>query len=281
MQREFISEVARILSLCEEREFVDKAPGYRKGKRMKVIRPPRSLLFSSATLFVLVPLTVLTVAIFSSHAWWDPPLSDLALAGWVALAVVAPISWRLSMGRRGAWEALAALCVLSCVFLLMRAAWMRGTPQGLWAVFVSAICVAILVWTRSEQRKSYFTPQMSWFQGVPAPIPQLFASVVGAPEGSAELRVCRLDEEGLFAFSMGGRIVPNTEIELELRYGEPHESRKARVRGTVVRQFEGRSSKRDSGDWGIGVRFYPQGPDPTKEFHDFLGALRGEGYIHE
>ena len=69
---------------------------------MRVIHLPRSLLLSSAALFVLVPIAVLTRAVFSSHAWWDPPLADLALCGWAVLGVVAPISWRLAMGRRGA-----------------------------------------------------------------------------------------------------------------------------------------------------------------------------------
>ncbi|MBU6374801.1 MAG: hypothetical protein KGQ59_02290 [Bdellovibrionales bacterium] len=248
---------------------------------MRVIHLPRSLLLSSSALFVLVPVAVLTRAVFSSHAWWDPPLAELALCGWATLGVVAPISWRLAMGRRGAWEMLAVVSVLVCGFLVLRSAWMGAAAQALWAVMTSALCVALLFWTRSELNRSYFNPNLSWFQGVPRAIPHLYAVILGLPEKARELRVSRLDEKGLFAFSLSGSITPSIDVELELRYGEPHEARRTRVKGSVVRQFEGRASKGDSGDWGIGVRFHPQNPDESKEFHDFLGALRGEGYIHE
>jgi len=248
---------------------------------MKVIRAPRALLASSAAVYLLVPVAVFTAGIFSSHVWWDLPIAELHAAGWIALAFVAPISWRLVMGRRGAWHALATGCILLCVGLLLRAAWIRGTLQGLWAVGVSAFCTALLAWIRQEQCRSYFDPQMPWYQGLPIAIPRLTAVVTSGvvPDGR-ELQVCRLNSEGLFAFSRFGAIVPETQVELELRHGDPHEERKTRIKGIVVRQFEGRSSKRESGDWGLGIRFHPQEPDAKKELLDFLEVLRGEGYIN-
>jgi hypothetical protein len=248
---------------------------------MKVIRAPRTLLASSAALFLLVPVAVITAGVFSSHVWWDLPRGDILLAGWLALAIIAPISWRLIVGRRGAWQVLAAVCTLICLALLLNAAWMRGTVQGLWAVAVCAICTALLAWTRHEQQKSYFDPGMPWFQGLPVAIPRLTAAVIsGSVSTSDELQVCRLDACGVFVFSRSGTIVPRTEVEIELRHGEPHSERKTRITGTVVRQFEGRSSKRESGDWGVGIQFHPLEPDAEKDFRDFLEVLRGEGCIH-
>jgi hypothetical protein len=265
----------------EFREFIDKAQYRGKAGRMKVIRAPRTLLASSAALFLLVPVAVITAGIFSSHVWWDLPMAELLLAGWIALVMVAPISWRLIMGRRGAWHALAAICALVCLGLLLQAAWMRGTIQGLWAVVVCGLCTVLLAWTRQEQRKSYFDPGMPWFQGLPVAIPRLTASMMsGAVPASGELQVCRLDSGGVFVFSRAGSIVPRTEVELELRHGEPHSERKTRITGTVVRQFEGRSSKCESGDWGVGIQFHPLEPDAEKDFRDFLEVLRGEGCIH-
>jgi hypothetical protein len=249
---------------------------------MKVIRAPRTLLASSAAVYLLVPVAVVTAGVFSSHVWWDLPMADLLLAGWIALAFVAPISWRLVMGRRGAWHALATGCALLCLGLLLRAAWIRGTLQGIWAVGVSAFCTGLVAWTRHEQRRSYFDPKMPWFQGLPIAIPRLTAVVTsGAHPAGSELQVCRLNSEGMFAFSRSGAIVPETEVELELRHGDPHEERKTRIAGTVVRQFEGRSSKRDSGDWGVGIRFHSREPDAEKDLLDFLEVLRGEGYIND
>jgi len=267
--------------LWEFREFIDKAHCHGKAGTMKVIRAPRTLLASSSALFLLVPASVITAGVFSSHVWWDLPMGDLLLAGWLALIIVAPISWRLIMGRRGAWQALAAICTLLCLALLVKAAWMRGTIQGLWAVAVCALCTVLLAWTRHEQKKSYFDPEMPWFQGLPVAIPRLTAWVIsGAVPVGSELQVCRLDAGGIFAFSRSGSIVPRTEVEIELRHGEPHSERKTRITGTVVRQFEGRSSKCESGDWGVGIRFHPLEPDAEKDFLDFLEVLRGEGCIH-
>jgi hypothetical protein len=246
---------------------------------MKVIRAPRPLLYATSTLFVLVPLAVLTAGVFSKRAWWDVSIQHLGWAGWVALACVAPLSWRMAMGRRGAWEALAWGCGLVCFLLLVRSGMNRNTLQALWSVGVTAVCVALLFWTKKELNKSYFEPGLSWFQGLPTAIPDLRARVLGEPTGGEPLRVCRLDEEGLFAFATQGQIVPQLNVELELYQGDPLDERKVRIKGWVVRQFESRVFEGRSGDWGMGVCFHPMSPDLKKDFRDFLEVLRGEGYI--
>lgn len=142
------------------------------------------------------------------------------------------------------------------------------------------LCVLDL-WTKREQSKSYFDPQLSWFQGLPRPIPQLQAKLVGLDETAlpSPLAVCRLDEEGLFAFSQQGQIVPHVDVELELFHGNLLDERKIRLKGRVVRQFESRVCQGRSRDWGIGVQWSPMTPDSKKDFQDFLEVLRGEGYV--
>ena len=253
-----------------------------KAGTVKVTRAPRTLQAAAAALFVLVPVAVVTARVFSMRPWWDPSFSRATIVGAVTLAIVAPISWRLVLGRRGAWELLAAGCGLACAAMLVRAAAMRGTAQAIWAVLVSALCAALVSWARREQKKSYFDPEIPWFQGLPAAIPQLTAVVLSGDGGPAtELQVCRLDSEGLFAFSRGGPMVAGSQLELELRLGDPYEERRARISGFVVRHFEGRSSQRKSGDWGVGVAFARPGPDAAKDFGDFLEVLRAEGHIHD
>lgn len=177
---------------------------------------------------------------------------------------------------------LAATLGLFCLVLLFRAAWIRGTLQALWAVLMSGVSTLLVAWTRHEQKKSYFDPELRWFQGWPVAIPRLAAVVLGdRPFPEKALRVCRLDEQGAFLFSVGaGQIPEKTEVELELRYEDSHQERKARITGTVVRQFECRASMSNPGDWGLGIQFHAQDPDAKKEFRDFIEVLRGEGYIN-
>jgi hypothetical protein len=246
---------------------------------MKLVHAPRSLLLSSLAVFLFVPLAVITAGVFSRHVWWDLPIHELQTVGWIVLVLVAPVSWRLAMGRAGTWITLAVVCSGTCLFLFFRALLAGGTIQALWSVVVAAVCVGVLGWTRFEQKKSYFDPKMNWFEGRPQAIPGLQVRILMNEGAPAVLRVCRLDQDGLFAYSSYGSIFPDSRVELELYLGDPHHERRARIKGDVVRQFEKRSVNRLSGDWGVGVRFHPQTPDETKDFRDFLEVLRGEGYI--
>jgi len=248
---------------------------------MKLMDAPRSLLAAAGALFSLVPISVLTAGVFSKREWWNLSISHLQSVGWVALALVAPLSWRLIMGRKGSWETLVAICALGCFLLLLSSAIHRNTLQGLWALGVTGVCVFLICWIKREQMRSYFNPQIPWFQGLPRAIPQLRATIIG--EGGLvsdpPLLVCRVDEEGLFAFSSQGGAVHQSDVEMELFHGSPFDERKVRIKGRVVRQFESRVCHGQSKDWGIGVRFSWISPDSEKDFLDFLEVLRGEGYI--
>ncbi len=250
---------------------------------MKVIRAPRPLLLSAAAVFALVPLAVITAGVFSREAWWNLSLAPLQITGGVVLLVVAPISWRLVMGRRGAWEGLAILCALACLYLAGRSILMQGTIQGLWTVLVTAFCYALLAWIRTEQRQPYFDPRLTWYQGLPTAIPGVEAVITSGEGSSNRLRICRLNERGLFAFSKSGAIIPETTVTVQLvRSGEAGaglNQRIPRIDGVVVRQFEGRTTGARQGDWGVGIRFHRPAPDLAKEFRDFLEVLRGEGCI--
>ncbi|MEN9723450.1 MAG: hypothetical protein RJB38_1436 [Pseudomonadota bacterium] len=246
---------------------------------MKVIVPTRALLASAAALFLLVPASVLMTAIFSAEVWWNPPIRDAQVVGGLTLVVIAPLSWLLMMGRPGAWRALVGLLTLSCVGLFLKALSGLNAGQAIAATSFSAFCWVLGSWALREQRRSYFYSGVQWFEGTPQAIPGLRAAISTVDSSQQELSVCRIDSEGLFAVSQSGRLVPWADVDVELRFGVQHEERKIRVRGIVVRQFEGRSWHRNGSDWGIGVRFVSLTPDCKKDLVEFLEVLRGEGYI--
>jgi hypothetical protein len=235
---------------------------------MIVVGASRGLLASGAALFLLVPLAVVTAGVFSSQVWWDLPLSRLALAGWTTLALVAPLSWRIMMGRRGAIQALASFMALGSLFLVVRSIAMRGTLQGVWTLTVMAACLGLLSWVRRELGRPFFDPGLGWFVGIPKALPGVQARLGSAGDGLS-VRVARLGSEGAFVFSFAGSPPAELSLEVELALGE----RKVRLNGKVVRRFIHQGS-----GWGVGIMFGRPRPDQRKELGDFLNAIRSEGH---
>lgn len=235
--------------------------------QMRLIQAPRELLVSCASLFVMVPLSVVTAGVFSTHVWWDLPIGELRFVGFVVLLLVAPLSWRLMMGRRGALESLAVVLGFLCLFLAFRALLMRGTLQGVWTLTLSGLCLGLLAWIRRELSAPYFDPRMGWFTGLPSKLVSVDARWM---DRDHPVSVARLGRSGAFVFSSVGSPpgVPLGELELSFR------ERKVRLTGSVVRQFS-----HPGAGWGAGFRFDPLAPDAKKDFGDFLNAIRAEGHI--
>ncbi len=234
---------------------------------MRLIQAPRELLLASASLFALVPLSVVTAGVFSTHVWWDLPVGELRWVGWIILILIAPLSWRLMMGRRGAFESLVVVIGLLCLFLGVRALAMRGTLQGVWTLTLTGLCVSLLAWIRRELAAPYFDPRMGWFAGLPPAMVPVEARWLDL---DSTLSVARLGPTGVFVFSSHGAPPSGQVGELELSFRE----RKVRLTGSVVRQFS-----HPGAGWGAGVRFGPLAPDAKKDFGDFLNAIRAEGHI--
>jgi hypothetical protein len=238
---------------------------------MKVIRAPQSLLLAGAAVFAMVPLAVVTAGVFSRHVWWDLPMREVSLAGWLALGAAAPLAWRIIMGRRGSLETAAVVFSLFGAVLVLRALVLRGTLQGVWSLTVMAILLSVWMWIRRELSQPYFDPRMGWFVGVPRPIAGLRAEVQCEEPGSSpvSMKVTRLGFSGVFAFAEGPARHLSTEPSLELSFKD----RKVRLKGQVVRHFLHLGS-----GWGLGVRFLPLSPDQKKDLGDFVNAIRSEGH---
>lgn len=232
---------------------------------MRLIHAPWAHLAACAALYLLVPIAVATAGVFSSHVWWDLPLEHLRWVGAATLAVLAPLSWRLILGRRGSFASVAVLMGLMCLALAIRALLMRGTLQGVWTLTVTALCVALLAWIRQQLEQPYFEPRMGWFAGLPRELAPIEAHLNGA----GGVRVARLAPAGAFVFADRGQAPSGPGMVLELAF----KGRKVRMSGDLVRQF----SHPGSG-WGVGIKFRPPTPDERKDLGDFLNVVWSHGH---
>lgn len=239
---------------------------------MKLIQAPKGLLSAGASLFLVVPLSVVTAGVFSRHVWWDLPMKELAWVGWASLVVMAPLVWRMMMGRRGAFESVAVVLGLGCLFLVLSSLALRGTLQGVWTLTVMASLLLLMAWVRIELRRPYFDPRMGWFAGLPRAIANLEAVVMANPksaEPAVRLKVARVGPEGVFVFTSAELQELSPVLEMELSF----HGRKVRVSGDVVRQFY-----HPGAGCGFGVRFGQCSPDLKKDLGDFISSIRSEGY---
>jgi hypothetical protein len=122
--------------------------------------------------------------------------------------------------------------------------------------------------------RSFFDPQLRWYQGLPRPIPGLKCRLPGASPKS-DFRVSRLDGDGAFIY---------VETEGTLKFSDLPESemifsfrdRQVRCRGVPVRSLA--KGAGFAGEAGAGFQFRGMPPDSRKELGDFVEILRGEGH---
>ena len=123
--------------------------------------------------------------------------------------------------------------------------------------------------------RSFFDPRLSWYQGMPKPIPGLRCRL----EKSLDLDVCRLDQDGAFLFysanpSQDGKsqgVLPGLLAKRRLSMVFYFRDRQVECQGIPILSLkDGR---------GMGVQFLGATDDLNKDIGDLLEFLRGEGYV--
>ncbi len=132
-----------------------------------------------------------------------------------------------------------------------------------------------MIWLRNELDRSYFDPQMKWFQGFPKAIPGLTCEMEWNGK-KGDFRVSRIDKEGTFLFF--DQHASKNQVELErMKSGQAAElvfkfrERQIKCQGVPVRSF--------GTGVGVGLQFSKVLPDARKDLGDFVELLRGEGYV--
>lgn len=237
---------------------------------MRVVSVPIGLRAAAAVLFSFIPL-----AILEAHFLRTWPIQNVAV---VAVLSVALLSLLLLNGKKGALPLIFTLFTgwtLGGGWLAVRN---RDAGLGYLILLQSAFFFLFLMWIRWEFQRSFIDPQLRWFQGMPRPLPWMRCQIE-IPGASTELRVGRLDREGVFLFC-GGASQEKARalwaaagktglIDVVLRLRDRELGARGVIRGVLDRGIDG---------FGIGLQFSGMTPDARKALGDFIEYLRGEGY---
>jgi hypothetical protein len=242
---------------------------------MIVITVPYRLKLAASALFLCIPLIALEVMIANRASWWNLPYRSIGYWSLAFTLICIPLSAWIVGARRWAYPLavlLVGLWVISSTWVSIR---MRYPPLGFFTLFLSGFFVVELLWLKFELGRSFFDPQMSWYKGLPKPIPGLKCHLAWG-DSRIELRVSRIDSEGAFVF---------TQVEFEKTIpvlttlsGKNKLEVSFSFRNHQVNCF-GRPTLAIHRGLGLGIQFFDVSPDLHKEIGDFVEILKGEGYV--
>jgi hypothetical protein len=237
---------------------------------MRVISVPGKLRLASALFLLAVPAMAIETVIVSRAPWWKLPVHSMEVWAAVIAAVALPLSLFMQAGKKWAFSIgifLSASWIAISIWLAIRA---QQPALGFFTCFLIVFFGGALSWLNREMTRSYFDPQIQWFQRLPKPIPGLSCWVSRETDSWDMFRVSRIDEEGVFLFRDGGAGAQfSRKDRLALKF--VFRDRKIQAVGVPIRDLrEG---------LGVGVQFKGLEADSYKEIGDFVELLRGEGYV--
>jgi len=239
---------------------------------MRVIAVPTRLRWALGLLAMSVLLVTLeTLTVTRSLPWRSKALLVL---GWTVMAsfVYAGVAWCVARGRRWSPSLISAIAGAWLFASTSYAVRMQNYSIAFFTLFLALYWLLVWSWIRLEMRRTFFDPQMAWFQGLPRAIPGVECEI----EGVDRYRVSRLDEDGVFVFTPSEERAGALEGWLESRTGSAglriaYKDRTVECRGFAVTRLDRGS--------GAGIQFSGMSPDGRKDLSDFVEALRGEGHV--
>jgi hypothetical protein len=116
---------------------------------------------------------------------------------------------------------------------------MQNYSIAFFTLFLALYWLLVWSWIRLEMRRTFFDPQMAWFQGLPRAVPGVECEI----EGVDCYRVSRLDEDGVFVFTPSEERAGALEGWLESRTGSAglriaYKDRTVECRGFAVTRLD-------------------------------------------
>lgn len=222
-------------------------------------------------LLLFIPAAAVEVVLLTRAPVWNLPWRMMGIWAAAVALICIPLAVWIAHSRRGAWYLAAGFGGCWSVLNFWFAFKNRNPALAFYALFLILLWGVILLWTRREMSRSFFSSGLRWFQGAPRTVPGLQCELSGA---AGPLRVSRLDLDG--AFLVASR---EESFQLPTHPGAEmiflYKDQKIRCAGTVVAHL---GDSIDSAT-GAGIRFHGMSPDARKELGDFVESLRGEGHV--
>jgi hypothetical protein len=237
---------------------------------MMVLSIPIRLRIATGALFLCIPLIALEVAVATRSPYWRLPLKNM---GYWALSfglICIPLSVWITSAKKWAFTLSSGLALAWIIATAWVALSSQYPPMGFFAVFLLGFFFVTLSALNCELRRSFMDPQLTWYQGLPKPIPGLKCSIE-LGERTSDFKVSRIDLDGAFLFSSefdwkkGISISERKKLDLTFYFKD----RKFACSGVPIVSI----------DQGLGVQFFNISADLYKEIGDFVELLRGQGYV--
>jgi hypothetical protein len=242
-------------------------------KAMRVILVPLRLRLAAAALMLCVPIAAIETVVATRAPWWRLPYRSMATWSAAVFLILLPLSFWIVRGHKAAARATEAFLVTWVALGAWVAMRTHNPGLGFFTLLLLALFWIWVAWERHELGRSFFDPRMSWYQGLPRPVPGVVCRV-GWSDRELECRVCRLDRQGAFVYQpSAGPGDPalsglRTDVRSDLTF--TYRERTVRCTGIPVRTLDG--------DRGAGFQFDGLAPDLRKQLGDFIETLKGEGY---
>jgi hypothetical protein len=217
-----------------------------------------------ASVWISVPLAALTTALAPGHGVLRLLRLSLGWPCWVAVLVSVFSTLAILHGKKSGVFFAAGVWAATLAWGFLAALRFHDAGFGLYLIAVSALIFSWASWTLHELGRSFFDPQLHWFQGLPKPLPCVSCEI-----SSSIVQVSRLDREGAFVFSSRGA-VPEEIGPITFLFRD----RRINCNGIAVRTLD-RVRRRS----GVGIQFNGMSADSKKNLGDFVESLKGEGYV--
>src|SRR5689334_2432547 len=138
---------------------------------MIVTSVPWRLRFAVGSLLLSVPWIALEVMVTTRSGWWEIPWVTMSYWVFAFALIYLPLAIWLMSANRWAYYLTVGLSSLWVGVSVWMAYRMSYPTLGFFTLSLGGYLAAVLSWLKFELSRSFFNPKLSWYQGLPKPIP--------------------------------------------------------------------------------------------------------------
>src|SRR5258708_2744484 len=133
---------------------------------MKVVAVPPRLRFAVSILALCVPIAAIETIMVIRAPWWRLPLQTIEIWSLAVGLITVPLAMWMTYGKRWAFYLTAGFGLIWCLLSAWTAIRMKNPSLGFFTLSLVFYWIGVLLWLRFEMSRSFFDPQVSWYQGL-------------------------------------------------------------------------------------------------------------------